>query len=89
MRGRLAVRVPAAQGLDSGPAGGGHIRGCLYFSIVTRRLRLAACLASFSSQGRTLRGTVRLHDVGTRPFSRRHLVVGLGRAVAASPVEVA
>jgi hypothetical protein len=56
---------------------------------LTARLRPAAALTYFSSQGRTLRGTLRLHDTKSKHFSRRHLAVGVGRATSARLVQVA
>jgi hypothetical protein len=56
---------------------------------LTARLRPAAALTYFSSQGRTLKGTLRLHDTKSKHFSRRHLAVGVGRATSARLVQVA
>jgi hypothetical protein len=55
---------------------------------LTARLRPAAALTYFSSQGRTLRGSVRLHDTRSKHFSKRHLAVGVGRATGARLVQV-
>jgi hypothetical protein len=56
---------------------------------ITTRLRPAAALTYFSSQGRTLKGRVRLLDTKCRHFSPRHLAVGVGRATGARLVQVA
>ena len=55
---------------------------------VTAHFRPAHALTYFSSQGRSLKGVVRLHDTRSPHFSKRHLQVGVGRATAANLVQV-
>ena len=51
-------------------------------------LRLSFCQTYASCQGTEFDGQLRLHDVGHRFFTRKHLFVGLSRARAARDVSV-
>ena len=51
-----------------------------------RNLRLAYALTYAAVQGRTCTTSVALHDTKHHRFTRRHLVMGLGRATAAELV---
>jgi hypothetical protein len=55
---------------------------------VPRYLRLTHALTMASCQGLTLQGRVRLHDLDSTHFTRRHLFVALSRATAFELVEV-
>ena len=61
----------------------------IFTNRLTAHARPAAALTYFGSQGRTLDGTVKLHDTRSPFFSRRHLAVGVGRATGAHLVQVA
>jgi hypothetical protein len=61
----------------------------IFTNKLTAHVRPAAALTYFGSQGRTLDGTVKLHDTRSPFFTRRHLVVGVGRATSAQLVQVA
>ena len=60
----------------------------IYTNKLTAHVRPAAALTYFGSQGRTLDGTVKLHNTRSPFFTRRHLVVGVGRATGAHLVQV-
>jgi hypothetical protein len=60
----------------------------IYTNKVASHLRPAAALTYFGSQGRTLDGTVRLHDTRSPFFTKRHLVVGVGRATSSTLAQV-
>ena len=61
----------------------------IFTNRLTTHVRPAAALTYFGSQGRTLDGTVKLHNTRSPFFTRRHLVVGVGRATGAHLVQVA
>lgn len=60
----------------------------IYTNKVASHLRPAAALTYFGSQGRTLDGMVRPHDTKSPFFTKRHLVVGVGRATSSTLVQV-
>ena len=55
---------------------------------VAAKLRLTHAVTYFSSQARTIRGSLRLSDTSHGRFTLRHLIVGLGRAPNGCDVEV-
>ena len=58
-------------------------------SQLVRHTRLAHGLTLCSAQGRTLSGSIALHDLGSRHFTSTHLYVGLSRATDGSKVSIA
>ena len=61
----------------------------IFTNKLATHVRPAAALTYFGSQGRTLDGSVKLHNTRSAFFTRRHLVVGVGRATGAHLVQVA
>ena len=55
---------------------------------VAAKLRLTHAITYFSSQARTIQGSLRLLDTASQYFTLRHLIVGLGRAPNGSDVQV-
>jgi len=55
---------------------------------VAAKLRLTHAITYFSSQARTILGSLRLVDTASQHFTLRHLIVGLGRAPNGSDVQV-
>ena len=55
---------------------------------VARNTKLRHALTIFAVQGRSLPGTIAVHDAGSRYFDSRHLYVALSRATSGSLVSV-
>ena len=53
-----------------------------------RCLRLSYAITYASSQGLTLKGTVRLEDTNNKNFGLRHLYVGASRCTSSNVLEV-
>ena len=51
-------------------------------------LRLAHCLTYSACQSRTLPGRLRLHEVGHKHFSKRHLNVGPSRGTSCDLIDL-
>ena len=56
---------------------------------LARHCRLRHAITLMSAQGRTLRGTIALHDVSSEHFTKTHLYVGLSRATEGGNVWIA
>jgi hypothetical protein len=83
------VRVPRDGNKTVLEAVGADATVRIFTNKLTAHVRPAAALTYFGSQGRTLDGIVKLHDTRSPFFTRRHLVVGVGRATGAHLVQVA
>ena len=55
---------------------------------VANKLRLTHAITYFSSQARTITGSLRLTETGSKHFNIRCLIVGLGRAPNGWDVQV-
>jgi hypothetical protein len=83
------VLVPREQNKTVLQTSGAEETVRIHTNKLTAHVRPAAALTYFGSQGRTLDGTVKLHNTHSAFFTRRHLVVGVGRATGAHLVQVA
>ena len=69
----------------------GEDKGCsfeLSKEEVATTMRLTHAITYFSSQARTIYGSLRLEDTKNEKFTIRHLIVGLGRAPKGCDVQV-